>query len=95
MITTVHDYSQLYSVHVLQVSNLFARDEMDELLQELMPVMKKEFPRRPPTNDNLYSYYMSRVKHNLHVALCFSPVPRDITSLHCRCRDPVRITVVQ
>ena len=47
---------------------------MDEILQELTPVMKKEFPRRPPTNENLYSYYMTRVKWNLHVALCFSPV---------------------
>jgi len=47
---------------------------MDEILQELAPVMKKEFPRRPPTNENLYSYYMTRVKWNLHVALCFSPV---------------------
>ncbi len=47
---------------------------MDEILQELVPVMKKEFPRRPPSNENLYEYYMSRVKYNLHVALCFSPV---------------------
>jgi dynein heavy chain len=59
---------------VLQVSNLFARDEMDEILQELIGVMKKEFPRRPPTNENLYEYYMYRVKVNLHVALCLSPV---------------------
>ena len=57
-----------------QVSNLFARDEMDEIMQELIPVMKKEFPRRPPTNENMYEYYLERVKKNLHVALCFSPV---------------------
>ena len=56
------------------MSNLFARDEMDEILQELVAVMKKEFPRRPATNENLYQYYMSRVKSNLHVTLCFSPV---------------------
>lgn len=36
--------------------------------------MKREFPRRPPTNENLYEYFMSRVRHNLHVVLCFSPV---------------------
>uniref|UniRef100_A0A1I8F393 AAA_8 domain-containing protein n=1 Tax=Macrostomum lignano TaxID=282301 RepID=A0A1I8F393_9PLAT len=35
------------------VSNLFPRDEMDEICQELIGVMKKEFPRRPPTNENL------------------------------------------
>lgn len=57
-----------------QVSNLFARDEIDEILSDLIPAMKREFPRRPPTNENLYNYFMSRVRHNLHVVLCFSPV---------------------
>ncbi|XP_041649230.1 dynein heavy chain 5, axonemal [Cheilinus undulatus] len=57
-----------------EVSNLFARDEIDEILSDLIPVMKREFPRRLPTNENLYEYFMSRVRHNLHVVLCFSPV---------------------
>uniref|UniRef100_A0A668T4J6 AAA+ ATPase domain-containing protein n=1 Tax=Oreochromis aureus TaxID=47969 RepID=A0A668T4J6_OREAU len=57
-----------------EVSNLFARDEIDDILNDLIPVMKREFPRRPPTNGNLYDYFMSRVRHNLHVILCFSPV---------------------
>lgn len=56
------------------MSNLFARDEIDEILNDLITVMKREFPRRPPTNENLYEYFMSRVRHNLHVVLCFSPV---------------------
>ncbi|TSL82498.1 Dynein heavy chain 5, axonemal [Bagarius yarrelli] len=57
-----------------EVSNLFARDEMDEILSDLVPVMKREFPRRPPTNESLRDYFMSRVRQNLHVVLCFSPV---------------------
>ncbi|XP_040833581.1 dynein heavy chain 5, axonemal [Ochotona curzoniae] len=57
-----------------EVSNLFARDEIDEINSDLMSVMKKEFPRRPPTNENLHDYFMSRVRQNLHVVLCFSPV---------------------
>lgn len=57
-----------------QVSNLFAKDELDEITQELISVMKKEFPRRPPTNDNLYDYFISRACKNLHIVLCFSPV---------------------
>ncbi|XP_023932850.1 dynein heavy chain 8, axonemal [Lingula anatina] len=57
-----------------EVSNLFARDEMDEITQELIPVMKKEHPRRPPTQENLYDYFISRARNNLHVVLCFSPV---------------------
>uniref|UniRef100_A0ABM0ME01 Dynein heavy chain 5, axonemal-like n=1 Tax=Saccoglossus kowalevskii TaxID=10224 RepID=A0ABM0ME01_SACKO len=57
-----------------ELSNLFARDEMDEIMQELIPVMKKEYPRRPPTNENLYDYFLTRAKQNLHVVLGFSPV---------------------
>ncbi|XP_044298752.1 dynein axonemal heavy chain 5 [Varanus komodoensis] len=57
-----------------EVSNLFARDEIDDITGDLIPVMKKEHPRRPPTTENLYDYFMSRVHQNLHVVLCFSPV---------------------
>lgn len=57
-----------------QVSNLFARDEIDEIISDLIPVMKREFPRRLPTNENLHEYFMSRVRQNLHMVLCFSPV---------------------
>ncbi|CAB1334214.1 unnamed protein product [Coregonus sp. 'balchen'] len=44
-----------------------------EIISDLIPVMKREFPRRPPTNENLHDYFMSRVRQNLHVVLCFSP----------------------
>uniref|UniRef100_H0X0M1 Dynein axonemal heavy chain 5 n=1 Tax=Otolemur garnettii TaxID=30611 RepID=H0X0M1_OTOGA len=57
-----------------EVSNLFARDEIDEINGDLTSFMKKEYPRRPPTNENLYDYFMSRVQQNLHIVLCFSPV---------------------
>uniref|UniRef100_A0A8D0G5C6 Dynein axonemal heavy chain 8 n=1 Tax=Sphenodon punctatus TaxID=8508 RepID=A0A8D0G5C6_SPHPU len=57
-----------------EISNLFARDELDEITQGLISVMKKELPRFPPTFDNLYEYFISRSRKNLHVVLCFSPV---------------------
>ncbi|XP_062857915.1 dynein axonemal heavy chain 8-like [Trichomycterus rosablanca] len=63
-----------------EVSNLFARDELDEITQNLIPVMKKETPRVPPTFDNLYEYFISRAKKNLHVVLCFSPVGEKFRS---------------
>ena len=65
-------YAKLYIFP--KVSNLFARDELDEITQELIPVMKKELPRVPPTPENLYDYFISRARNNLHVVLCFSPV---------------------
>uniref|UniRef100_A0A672LPL1 Dynein, axonemal, heavy chain 5 like n=1 Tax=Sinocyclocheilus grahami TaxID=75366 RepID=A0A672LPL1_SINGR len=63
-----------------EVSNLFARDEVDEITQSLIPIMKKDLPRCPPTIDNLYNYFLSRVRSNLHVALCFSPVGEKLRS---------------
>ncbi|KAJ4946954.1 hypothetical protein JOQ06_008997, partial [Pogonophryne albipinna] len=57
-----------------EVSNLFARDELDDISQDLIPVMKRQHPRRPPTSENLYDFFLSRVRSNLHVVLCFSPV---------------------
>lgn len=57
-----------------EVSNLFARDELDDITQDLIPVMKRLHPRRPPTPENLYDFFLSRVRSNLHVVLCFSPV---------------------
>ena len=57
-----------------EVSNLFARDELDEITGELVGIMKQQYPRRPPTQENLYDYFISRARRNLHVVLCFSPV---------------------
>ncbi|KAI8124809.1 axonemal, Dynein heavy chain 8 [Lucilia cuprina] len=57
-----------------EIANLFAKDEMDEIYNEIIPVMKKVQPRRPPTQDNLYDFFISRARSNLHVALCFSPI---------------------
>lgn len=57
-----------------KVSNLFARDEVDEIISDLIPTFKKEHPRRPPASEVLYDYFMTRVRQNLHVVLCFSPV---------------------
>uniref|UniRef100_H2YUI8 AAA+ ATPase domain-containing protein n=1 Tax=Ciona savignyi TaxID=51511 RepID=H2YUI8_CIOSA len=57
-----------------EVSGLFARDEIDEITQGLISTMKREFPRRPPTQENLYEYFISRSRDNLHIVLCFSPI---------------------
>ena len=57
-----------------EIANLFPKDELDEILTIATPLMKKDDPRRPPTPDNLYDYFIARARNNLHIALCFSPV---------------------
>lgn len=57
-----------------EIANLFAKDELDEIQTELIPVMKKVKPKTPPSGDNLYEFFISRARSNLHIVLCFSPV---------------------
>lgn len=57
-----------------EIANLFQKDEIDEITAELVPIMKKVDPKRIPTQDNLYDFFISRARNNLHVVLCFSPV---------------------
>lgn len=59
------------------MANLFAKDEIDEMMSELDPVMKKEQPKIVRTRDNLYDFFITRARANLHIALCFSPVKRN------------------
>lgn len=47
---------------------------MDEILNDLIPIMKKEFPHRPPDNETLNEYFLERIRKNLHICLCFSPI---------------------
>ncbi|XP_026320150.1 dynein heavy chain 8, axonemal [Hyposmocoma kahamanoa] len=63
-----------------EIANLFAKDEMDEILNELTPIMKKLAPRRVPVPDVLYEYFIMRSRANLHVVLCFSPVGEKFRS---------------
>ncbi|XP_048268511.1 dynein axonemal heavy chain 8 [Bombus terrestris] len=63
-----------------EVANLFPADELDEILTTVTPMMKKDDPRRPPTPDNLYDYFLSRARDQLHVTLCFSPVGEKFRS---------------
>lgn len=74
------------------VAGLFARDEIDEICNELIPAMKKEYPRRPPTNENLYEYFLSRTRQNLHVVLCFSPV--SFLTLNIKIRTCIDISII-
>ena len=57
-----------------EVAGLFPKDELDMIVNDIRPVMKAAQPNVPDTWDNLYSFFLERVRDNLHVVLCFSPV---------------------
>ncbi len=50
------------------------KDELDMIINDIRPIMKAAQPGVADTWDNLYSFFLNRVRDNLHVMLCFSPV---------------------
>ena len=58
-----------------EVAGLFPKDEQDALVNDCRPAFKKHAPAGlVDSYDNLWSFFLSRVRDNLHLCLCFSPV---------------------
>jgi dynein heavy chain, axonemal len=56
------------------ISNLFNRDEQQEIISELTPIMKRENQKRTINQETVMEYFLQRTINNLHVVFCFSPV---------------------
>ncbi|KAJ1555489.1 Dynein heavy chain 8, axonemal, partial [Nowakowskiella sp. JEL0078] len=57
-----------------EITNLFPKDEIISISSDLRGAMKKARPQVLDTMENLWQFFIDRVKANLHVVLCFSPV---------------------
>lgn len=57
-----------------EVSGLMPKDEIDLIVNDIRPIMKAVQPDTVDTYENLYKFFIDRVRDNLHVILCFSPV---------------------
>jgi dynein heavy chain, axonemal len=53
---------------------LHLQDELDMIVNDIRPIMKAAQPGVPDTWENLYAFFLNRVRDNLHVILAFSPV---------------------
>lgn len=56
------------------ISNLFTRDEQQEIVSELTPIMKRENQKKTANPETVMEYFLQRACQNLHVVFCFSPV---------------------
>ena len=54
------------------IPDLFTRDEYDAIFGALRNAAKAEGVA--DTSDSMMEYFIGRVRHNLHVVLCFSPI---------------------
>ncbi|KAG4073254.1 hypothetical protein HA402_008600 [Bradysia odoriphaga] len=57
-----------------ELPNLFTKEETDEIINDLDPVLRKQDPKVNRTRDALYDFFIQRCRSNLHVVLCFSPI---------------------
>ena len=63
-----------------QILNLFTRDEQSEIINECIPIMKREAPQRSLSTENASAWFLDRVHVNFHVVLCFSPIGEKFRS---------------
>jgi dynein heavy chain len=54
------------------IPELFNKEELDTVLGKVRQAAKSE--GIPDTTDDLFKFFMDRVRRNLHIALGFSPI---------------------
>ena len=55
-----------------EIADLFVNEDKDSIVNNIRPAVKGA--GLIDNKDNCWNYYLARVKKNLHMALCFSPV---------------------
>jgi dynein heavy chain len=75
------------------VAGLFPRDELDQIISDIRPIMKRESPELVDTYDNLYSFFMVR-------SCSRAPLPGCARKAHSRpdagprARQPARLPLL-
>lgn len=58
-----------------EIPNLLAKDDKQIWMGDLLNDFIKEFKDIPePTDNDIWNYFVTRVRDNFHICLCFSPV---------------------
>lgn len=55
-----------------EIADLYAIEDKDTIVNQIRPAVKGAGIQ--DTRDNCWNFFIQRVKNNLHMALCFSPV---------------------
>jgi dynein heavy chain len=70
-------------LYTADVPNLYAADEKAEILEKMQTAARESGKKIELTPLALYNFFIDRVKRNLHVALCMSPIG-DAFRVRCR-----------
>ena len=55
-----------------EIADLFQLEDVDGIVNNIRPAVKSE--GIPDSKDNCWKFFIDRIKRNLHMSLCFSPV---------------------
>lgn len=61
-----------------EISGLFPDDEIDNIVGGLTNLFKAECPGVNVDKDSVYKFFIERIRKNLHMSLCFSPVGENL-----------------
>lgn len=70
-------------LNTADVPNLYATDEKADILEKMQTAASDAGRKIDPTPLALYNFFIERIKNNLHVALCMSPIG-DKFRVRCR-----------
>jgi len=75
-----------------EIADLFATEDKDSIVNNIRPAVKGA--GLIDNKDNCWNFFISRVKRNLHMALCFSPVGESFRSRARKFPAIVNCTVI-
>jgi dynein heavy chain len=75
-----------------EIADLFAAEDIDGIMNSVRGAVKGE--GMPDTKDNCMNFFYTRVRRNLHMALCFSPVGDGFRTKSTRFPAIITATVI-
>lgn len=75
-----------------EIADLFATEDKDTIVNNIRPAVKGA--GLIDNKDNCWNFYIQRVKKNLHMCLCFSPVGESFRSRSRKFPALVNCTVI-
>lgn len=78
-------------MHMPQVPNLFAKDEVMTIIEGMTPKAKRA--GRGITPPEVYAYFVEQCRANLHMVLAMSPVGDAFRCCSTHCWDPAAVQI--
>ena len=75
-----------------EIADLYQKEEMDQICNNIRPAVKSAGITDTP--ENLWTFFIQRIRSNLHMALCFSPVGEQFRSRAQKFPALVNCTVI-